>query len=154
ASAGRPIATYGSQSSGGRAADVTFNAPYVSDLRFLALPSVVTTPPASESPSDTTATTTTPVPAGPPPEIANVHTVSLTPFSATIAWQTNMPATSRIAYGLDAPVLWTAPSVASTEHQATLTGLSFSSSYTAAVTAANEGCPGRVDEYLPTTPAI
>ena len=153
--AGRTVATYGSRASAASAADVTFNSPYVSDLRFLALPGVMTAPPASSSPSETTATTTTPAaPTGPPPEIEDVHTVSLTPFSATIAWRTNVPATSRIAYGLDAPVLWTAPSIASTEHQATLTGLTFSSSYKVAVTAANEGGPGRVDEYVLTTPAL
>jgi hypothetical protein len=153
--AGRATATYGSRSNAGSAPDATFNSPYVSDLRFLALPSVVTTPPPGDSPSDTTATTTTPAaPTGPPPEIENVHTLSLTPFSATLAWRTNVPATSRIAYGLDAPVLWTAPSVATTEHQATLTGLTFSSSYKVAVTAATEGGPGSVDEYLLTTPAL
>jgi len=153
--AGRTVATYGSRANAASAADVTFNSPYVSDLRFLALPGVMTAPPASSSPSETTATTTTPAaPTGPPPEIEDVHTVSLTPFSATIAWRTNVPATSRIAYGLDAPVLWTAPSIASTEHQATLTGLTFSSSYKVAVTAANEGGPGRVDEYVLTTPAL
>jgi hypothetical protein len=153
--AGRTVATYGSRASAASAADVTFNSPYVSDLRFLALPGAMTAPPASSSPSETTATTTTPAaPTGPPPEIEDVHTVSLTPFSATIEWRTNVPATSRIAYGLDAPVLWTAPSIASTEHQATLTGLSFASSYKVAVTAANEGGPGRVDEYVLTTPAL
>ncbi len=152
---GRAVATYGSRSNAGSASDVTFNSPYVGDLRFLALPGVATTPSAGGSPSDATATTTTPAaPTGPPPEIENVHTLSLTPFSATIAWRTNVPATSRIAYGLDAPVLWTAPSSATTEHQATLTGLTFSSSYKVAVTAANEGGPGRVDEYLLTTPAL
>ena len=136
-------------------ADVTFNAPYASDLRFLALPSV-TFQPAAGTPSDPTATTpTTPAqPAGPPPEIENVRTISLTPFSATIAWSTSVPATSRIAYGLDAPVIWTAPNAAATEHQATLTGLTFSSSYKVAVTAANEGSPARVDEYVLTTPAL
>jgi hypothetical protein len=155
AAAVQTSATYDSRSSSGSAPDATFNSPYVSDLRFLALPGVATTPPASDSGSDTTATTTTPAtPTGPPPEIENVHTISLTPFSATIAWRTNVPATSRIAYGLDAPVLWTAPSVAATEHQATLTGLTFSSSYKVAVTAANEGGTGRVDEYLLTTPAL
>ena len=148
-------ATYGSRSNAASAPDATFNSPYVSDLRFLALPGATTTPPPGDSPSDTTATTTTPAaPTGPPPEIENVHTLSLTPFSATIAWQTNVPATSRIAYGLDAPVLWTAPSIATTEHQATLTGLTFSSSYKVAVTAANEGGPGSVDEYVLTTPAL
>jgi hypothetical protein len=137
-------------------ADVTFNAPYVSDLTFLALPSV-TYHPAAGSPSDTTTTTTTttsPQPVGPPPEIENVHTTSLTAFSATIAWSTNVPATSRIAYGLDAPVLWTAPNIASTEHHATVTGLTFSSSYKVAVTATTEGSPSSVEEYVLTTPAL
>jgi hypothetical protein len=153
--AAQASATDGSRSNSGSAPDATFNSPYVSDLRFLALPGVATTPPPGDSPTDTTATTTTPAaPTGPPPEIENVHTLALTPFSATIAWRTNVPATSRIAYGLDAPVLWTAPSVATTEHQATLTGLTFSSSYKVAVTAAGEGGPGSVDEYLLTTPAL
>ncbi len=150
---GSAVSSYGSRSTAAGPA-VTFNAPYVSDLRFLALPSV-TFQPAAGSPSDTTATTTTPAqPVGPPPEIENVHTISLTPFSATIAWRTSVPATSRIAYGLDAPVLWTAPNIAATEHQATLTGLTFSSSYKVAVTAVNEGSPGRVEEYVLTTPAL
>jgi hypothetical protein len=83
-----------------------------------------------------------------------VHTTSLTPFSATIAWRTSVPATSRIAYGLDAPVIWTAPNIVATEHHATLTGLTFSSSYKVAVTAANEGSPARVEEYVLTTPAL
>jgi hypothetical protein len=148
---GRASSSNGSSSTAGNnSADVVFNAPYVSDLRFLALPGVTGTPA-----SDTTATTTTPAPpAGPPPEIQNVHTLSLTPFSATIAWRTNVPATSRIAYGLDAPVIWTAQSLATTEHQATVTGLTFSSSYRIAVTAANEGGPARVEEYLLTTPGL
>jgi hypothetical protein len=152
--AGRAVATYSSRSSAGSAPDATFNSPYTSDLRFLALPGGAAST-AGGSPSDTTTTATTPAaPTGPPPEIENVHTLSLTPFSATIAWQTNVAATSRIAYGLDAPVLWTAPSLASTQHQATLTGLTFSSSYKVAVTAANEGGSGRVDEYVLTTPAL
>jgi hypothetical protein len=65
-----------------------------------------------------------------------------------------VPATSRIAYGVDAPVVWTAPNVAATEHQATLTGLTFSSSYKVAVTAVDEGSPQRVEEYVLTTPAL
>ncbi|MGZ8693537.1 MAG: hypothetical protein ACXWZT_12515 [Gaiellaceae bacterium] len=151
---GSAISSYGTRSTAAGPADVTFNAPYVSDLRFLALPSV-TFQPAAGSPSDTTATTTTPAqPSGPPPEIENVHTISLTPFSATIAWRTSVPATSRIAYGLDAPVLWTAPNIAATEHQATLTGLTFSSSYKVAVTAVNESSPERVEEYVLTTPPL
>jgi hypothetical protein len=146
--------SYDTRSTAAGAADVIFNAPYVSDLRFLALPSV-TFQPTTGSPSDATTTTTTPTqPVGPPPEIENVHTISLTPFSATIAWRTNVPATSRIAYGLDAPVLWTAPNLAATEHDATLTGLTFSSSYKVAVTAVTEGSPARVEEYVLTTPAL
>ena len=151
---GRAVATYSSRSSAGGAPDATFNSPYASDLRFLALPGAATPSTAGGSSDPTTTTTTPAAPTGPPPEIENVHTLSLTPFSATIAWRTNVAATSRIAYGLDAPVLWTAPSLASTEHQATLTGLTYSSSYKVAVTAANEGGAGRVDEYVLTTPAL
>jgi len=51
--AGRTVATYGSRANAASAADVTFNSPYVSDLRFLALPGVMTAPPASSSPSET-----------------------------------------------------------------------------------------------------
>jgi hypothetical protein len=132
----------------------TVNDPYASDLTFLALPDA-TAPVVSDSPADTTGTTTTTpaAPTGPPPVIEDVHTISLTPFSATIAWRTDIPATSRIAYGLDAPVLWTAPS-ATTDHRATLTGLTFSSSYKMLVTAVNDGGPAQVDEYLLTTPAL
>jgi len=152
---GSTTSNYDSSSTAAGAADVTFNAPYVSDLRFLALPNVTFEPSVGAPTDPTTTTTTTPAqPVGPPPEIENVHTISLTPFSATIAWRTNVPATSRIAYGLDAPVLWTAPNIASTEHQATLTGLTFSSSYKVAVTAVNEGSPQRVEEYVLTTPAL
>lgn len=150
---GGAASNYGSRSSAPGSPDVTFNAPYVSDLRFLALPGV-TAPPTTGSPGDTATTTTPAAPAGPPPQIENVHTISLTPFSATIAWRTSVPATSRIAYGLDAPVIWTAPSTATTEHQATVTGLTFSSSYKVAVTAVNDGGPAQVDEYLLTTPAL
>jgi hypothetical protein len=151
---GSAVSSYGSRSTQPGPTDVTFNTLYGSDLRFLALPSATSQPEAG-SPSETTTSTTTPAPpAGPPPEIENVHTISLTPFSATIAWRTSVPATSRIAYGLDAPVLWTAPNIAATEHQATLTGLTFSSSYKVAVTAASDGSPERVEEYVLTTPAL
>jgi hypothetical protein len=150
---GSAASNYSSRSSAAGSPDVTFNAPYVSDLRFLALPGV-TAPPTSGSPGDIATTTTPAAPTGPPPQIENVHTISLTPFSATIAWRTSVPATSRIAYGLDAPVIWTAPSTATTEHQATVTGLTFSSSYKVAVTAVNDGGPAQVDEYLLTTPAL
>jgi hypothetical protein len=152
---GTTASSYGSRSTAAGPADATFNTAYVSDLRFLALPSV-TFEPAAGSPTDTTTTTTTTPaqPVDPPPEIGNVHTISLTPFSATIAWRTNVPATSRIAYGLDAPVIWTEPNIAATEHRATLTGLTFSSSYNVAVTAVNEGSPARVEEYVLTTPGL
>jgi hypothetical protein len=152
---GSSTSGYSSPPTAAGPADTTFNSPYASDLKFLALPSV-TFEPSDGSPTDTTTTTTTTPaqPVGPPPEIGSVHTISLTPFSATIAWRTNVPATSRIAYGVDAPVLWTAPSIAATEHQATLTGLTFSSSYKVAVTAVNEGSPASVEEYVLTTPAL
>ena len=134
-----------------RSADIAFSSPYVSDLRFLALPGAA----SSSTPPPPTATTTAPTPpTGPPPTIEDVHTVALTPFSATIAWQTSVPATSRVAYGVDAPVIWTNAGADSTEHQGTVTGLTFSSSYKLAVTAENAGGQAPVAEFLLTTPAL
>jgi hypothetical protein len=139
--------------SSGQTPAVGFDAPYVSDLRFLALPGLPTLQ-TTTTPSDTTTTTTPAAPVGPPPEIVNVHTTALTPFSATIAWRTSVPSSSRIAYGLDAPVIWTAPTLASTDHHATLTGLAFDNSYKLAVTAVNDGGAAQVGEFVLTTPPL
>jgi hypothetical protein len=129
---------------------IGFNSPYVSDLRFLARPGAV-----SSAPPPPTPTTTAPAaPTPPAPTIEDVHTVSLTPFGATIAWRTSVPASSRIAYGLDAPVVWTDASSDSTSHQATVSGLSFSTSYKLAVTAENAGGQAPIAEFLLTTPAL
>jgi hypothetical protein len=131
-------------------ADIAFNSPYVNDLRFLALPGA-----ASTAPPPPTATTTTPAaPTPPAPTIEDVHTVALTPFSATIAWRTSVAASSRVAYGVDAPVVWTEASANSMDHQATVTGLTFSSSYKLAVTAENAGGQAPIAEFLLTTPAL
>jgi len=128
-------------------------------LTFLALPGTAsaTTPPAAPTGTTTTTTTTTTAPAaptGPPPEIEDVHTVSLTPFSATIAWRTSEQASSRVVYGLDAPVVWTAPTATATTHQATVTGLSFSSSYQLDVTATTADGRSAVSQFLLTTPPL
>ena len=80
--------------------------------------------------------------------------VALTPFSATIAWRTSVSASSRVAYGIDAPIIWTAASADSSEHQATVSGLTFSSSYKLAVTAENAGGQAPIAEFLLTTPAL
>jgi len=149
----KSVALGGNPSSGDSSA-ITFDAPYATDLRFLALPGV-SAPATSTGPTETT--TTPPaaaVPTGPPPEIENVRTVSLTPFSATIAWRTSRPASSRIAYGLDATVLWTAQTVSATEHQATMTGLTFSSSYRLDITATTADGLSGLGEYLLTTPGL
>ena len=143
----------GHEAQTGDGSAVGFSSPYVSDLRFLALPGVPA-PPASTT-TDPTRTETTPTaPVGPPPTIEDVHTTALTPFSATIAWRTSAAASSRIAYGLDAPVVWTAAGSSSTEHLATLTGLAFDSSYKLAVTAVNDGGSAAVAQFVLTTPAL
>jgi hypothetical protein len=85
---------------------------------------------SDETTSTTPATTTTP--AAPvnttPIQISDVQTVSLSPFSATIAWRTSEPVSSSISYGLTAPTLWTA-ATDGVEHTATVDGLHFSTSY-------------------------
>jgi hypothetical protein len=130
---------------------IAFNAPYGRALTFLALPTETAPPATTTSPTDTTPAAP-PVPSGPPPEIDSVRTLSLEPFSATLAWRTNQPATSRVAYGLDTPMIWTAADENSTQHQATLTGLTPSTSYTLAVTATAEDGRSAVSEFVLTTP--
>jgi hypothetical protein len=142
--------TRAAASSAAGSSEIAFSSPYVSDLRFLALPGTA----ASTTPPPPTATTTPAPPTGPPPAIEDVHTVALTPFSATIAWRTSVPASSRVAYGVDAPVIWTDATSGSTDHQATVTGLTFSSSYKLAVTAENAGGQAPIEEFLLTTPAL
>jgi hypothetical protein len=135
---------------------IAFNAPRA--LTFLSETGDGTAPSASATDTTTTpgeTTTTTPAaPAGPPPEIESVRTLELTPFSATISWRTSEPANSRLVYGLDAPVIWTPPTATSTQHQATVTGLNFSSSYVLYVTAATDDGRNAVADYLLTTPAV
>ena len=140
---------------GDASAAASVDAPYARELTFLAFPSG-TEPPASGAPTQTTATTgTSPaVPTGPPPAITNVQTVSLTPFSATLSWQTSEAATSRVAYGFDAPVVWTAPTASGTTHQLTVSGLTHSSSYHLDVTATTADGRSSVAQFLLTTPDL
>jgi hypothetical protein len=90
-------------------------------------------PPTTTDPTTTDPTTTTPAPPPPPPppplEISDVRELSLSSSQATIAWRTSEAVSSRIAYGIDRPTLWTAPEAPTTEHVATLTGLAFGTSY-------------------------
>jgi len=136
---------------GDSAATLSYDAPYARDLTFMAFPSG-SEPPAPAA--DTTTTTTPTAPSGPPPSIDGVHTVSLTPFSATLAWRTSEAATSRVVYGLDAPVVWTAPAAAGTAHQVTVTGLTFASSYHLDVTATTADGRSAVSQFLLTTPGL
>jgi hypothetical protein len=85
--------------------------------------------PVQPPPADSGTTTTPAAPPPPPVEVTDVRQVSLSSFSATIAWHTSEPVASRIGYGLDGPTLWTAREAPSTEHTATLHGLTFDASY-------------------------
>jgi hypothetical protein len=74
-------------------------------------------------------TDTPPQPAE-PLVISDPRVVSLSPSSAQIAFHTNLPATTRASYGIDAPVLWTAAEPAgSLDHQLVISGLTFSTTY-------------------------
>ena len=136
---------------------VSYAAPYARDLTFMAFPSGAEIPSAATpaGTTDTPTTTTTPAaPSGPPPSIVDVRTVAITPFSATLSWQTSEAATSRVVYGPDAPVLWTAPTVSGTTHQATVSGLTPASTYHVDVTATTADGRSAVSQFLLTTPAL
>jgi hypothetical protein len=146
-----------SASASGDSSAMAFDAPYAADLSFLTFgpgPAASTTGAPTTGPTETTTFTTTPAPPGPPPLISDVRTVSLSPFAATISWRTNVPATSRLVYGLDAPVVWSAPTTLSTTHQATMTGLGQSRSYRLDIAAQSEDEQTVLEEFLLTTPAI
>jgi hypothetical protein len=89
-----------------------------------------------------------------PIEITDVHTIALTPFSATIEWQTSEPVSSRIAYGLDAATLWTAADPQSTSHVAVVGGLVDQTSYRLWVDA--QASDGRTASapFVLTTPSL
>jgi len=79
----------------------------------------------------------------PPPldplAISNVQVSALTSSSARITWETNVPTFEQTAFGLDAPTVWTAPSAAvRIDHVSDITGLEFSTTYTAYVHAVDE----------------
>jgi len=79
----------------------------------------------------------------PPPldplEITNVQVSGLTSSSAHITWQTNVPTQEQTAFGLDTPTVWVAPSTAvRIDHESDISGLEFSTTYTAYVHAVDE----------------
>jgi hypothetical protein len=135
---------------------VSYNAPYARDLTFMAFPSGATVPStgAPAEPAATTTSTSPAAPTGPPPTISNVRTTALTPFSATLSWQTSEAATSRAVYGLDVPVVWSAPTVAGTTHQLTVTGLTPASTYQLDVTATTADGRSGVAQFRLTTPSL
>jgi len=92
--------------------------------------------------------------AAPPIQITDVHTVALSPFSATVAWHTSEAVSSRVAYGLDSRTLWSSVDPPSTEHTAVVNGLAFDTTYRLWVDA--KAVDGRTasSPFLLTTPGL
>jgi hypothetical protein len=71
--------------------------------------------------------------ATPPPEplvISGARVEAVSASGAQITFQTNLPAQAVASFGIDGPAVWTPPETTHTlEHQAVLTGLSFSTTY-------------------------
>jgi len=81
----------------------------------------------------------TPPPPLDPLVISNVQVSGLTSSSARITWETNIPTLEQTAVGLDAPTVWTAPSSqVRIDHVSDVTGLEFSTTYTAYLHAVDE----------------
>jgi len=101
-----------------------------------------------QAPTTTTAVSTTPI------TISGVRTLSLGPTSATIAWRTSEPVSSRIAYGQSTPTLWTDGGQATVDHVAEVGGLTAGSSWNVWVTArADDGRTANLP-YMLTTPPL
>ena len=90
----------------------------------------------------------------PPLAISDVQAVSLSAFSATISWHTSEPVSSRAAYGVDVPTLWTAPAPASVDHVATLTGLTFDTAYRVSIDARADDGRRASAPFLLNTPGL
>jgi hypothetical protein len=133
---------------------ISFSSPYSADMTFFSFPGSSTSGPTTTAPGETSTTTTPAAPTGPPPTIETVRTLSLTPFSATLSWNTSEAASSRASYGLSTPVIWTAPTPESTEHRVTITGLTQLKSYRLDITATTADGRRAVAEYVLTTPAV
>jgi hypothetical protein len=99
-------------------------------------------------PAPTTTVSATPI------TISDVHTVALTPFSATIAWSTSEPVSSRIAYGPVTPTLWTADDQATAEHVADVDGLTPGGSWNVWVTARADDGRTATAPFMLTTPPL
>jgi len=95
-----------------------------------------------------------PTVAAPPIEIADVHTVSLSPFSATIAWTTSEAVSSQVAYGLDSRTLWSAVDPPSEQHTAVVNGLAFDTTYRLWVDAQAPDGRTASSPFLLTTPPL
>ena len=81
----------------------------------------------------------TPPPPLDPLAITNVQVSALTSSSARITWETNIPTLEQTAFGFNAPTVWTAPSSAvRIDHVSDVTGLEYSTTYTAYLHAVDE----------------
>ncbi len=142
------------EAAGGDPNAISFNSTFGRQLSFSATAAGsdgTATPP----PPPSSGTTTTPAtPTAPPPQISDVHALSLGPFSATVSWRTDVPANARVGYGLDTPVLWTDPTPTSTTHRVTVAGLTQLSSYRLDVVAAAPNGEPAVSEFVLSTPAV
>jgi hypothetical protein len=88
---------------------------------------------------DTRNYTESPPPPLEPLAISNVQVSALMSSSARVTWQTNVPTLEQTAFGLDVPTIWAAPSAAvRIDHESVITGLEFSTTYTAYLHAVDE----------------
>jgi hypothetical protein len=111
----------------------------------------------NSQPSDGSAPAIAPDPAsvtGPPVQITDVHTASLGPLSATIAWHTSEAVSSQVAYGLDTRTLWSAADTPSLDHTAVVNGLAFNTTYRLWVDARATDGRTASSPFLLTTPAL
>jgi hypothetical protein len=114
-------------------------------------------PPSSSAPTGSSAS---PAPPAPPVRnttpitISDVRTVALTPFSATIEWRTSEPVSAQVAYGSDAPTVWTPADGDSTSHVATVNGLVDGTSYRLRIDAKADDGRTASSPLVVTTPSL
>lgn len=82
--------------------------------------------------------TTAPTTATPAPVISSIAVTNITSSSATIGWTTDIPANSRIEYGISTPSSVISSGTFSTSHTISLSGLAASTTYTYNVISENQ----------------
>jgi hypothetical protein len=90
-----------------------------------------------------------------PLAITAARALALTSSSARVSWRTSLPTATQVAFGLDAPTIWTQPTTENViEHESVVTGMEPSTTYRVFLRAVDEWNRAETATLTVTTDAI